>query len=246
VSLLPLPPDEVHVWCTVTDIADPELLAAYERLLAKEETARHARFLAEEPRRQYLFTRALVRTVLSRYAAVPPEAWAFARNEHGRPEVSGPVGAARLRFSLSNTRGLVACAVARTHDVGADVEDLESRVGTRAIASQFLSPLEVAALQSQPIETQRRRFFEYWTLKEAYVKARGLGLSIPLDQFSLHLVKGGPVRISFDSRLDDDPSAWQFALLEPTPRHLLAVAIRTGGAPPLGMAVFQTVPLRED
>jgi 4'-phosphopantetheinyl transferase len=241
-----LPPDEVHLWCAGTEIGDPALVAAYQRLLTREEAARYARFLVEEPRRQYLVTRALVRTVLSRYVAIPPEAWTFVRNEHGRPEVGGPPGAERLRFSLSNTRGLVVCAVARTCEVGVDVEDLESRVNPQAIARQFLSPVERSALESLPIEEQRRRFFEYWTLKEAYLKARGLGLSLPLDQFSFHLGEGGLIRISFDSGLDDDPRAWQFTLLAPTARHLLAVAIHTQGTQPLRGALFHTVPLQED
>src|SRR6185295_18612851 len=120
------------------------------------------------------------RTTLSHYAAVDPTAWQFARNRRGRPEISGPLGVAPLRFNLSNTAGLIACLVTLGVDVGVDVEDTHRRGETVRIANRFFSASEVAALEALPPERQRQRFFEYWTLKESYIKARGMGLAIPL------------------------------------------------------------------
>ncbi len=140
-----------------------------------------------------------------------------------------------IRFNLSNTRGLIACLVALDRDVGVDVEDTERASSAVDIADRFFSPGEVRALRALPQERQRARFFEYWTLKESYIKARGMGLAIPLDQFSFHLDDGPAIGISFDPRLGDDRSAWQFALYQPSARHTMAAAIRSGGGPPLSI-----------
>ncbi|WP_441292886.1 4'-phosphopantetheinyl transferase family protein [Sorangium sp. KYC3313] len=244
--MLTIGPGAAHLWYVFCDSArDEALLEAYHRLMAPDEAAQQARFLFAENRHEYLLTRALVRTVLSKYADVAPEAWSFVRNEFGRPQIAGPPGVPPIRFNLSNTRGLIACLVALDRDVGVDVEDTERASGAVDIAERFFSPGEVRALRALPPERQRARFFEYWTLKESYIKARGMGLAIPLDQFSFHLDDGPAIGISFDPRLGDDRSAWQFALYQPSARHTMAAAIRSGGGPPLSIELRETVPLRD-
>ncbi|WP_437292949.1 4'-phosphopantetheinyl transferase family protein [Sorangium sp. So ce426] len=244
--MLTIGPGAAHLWYVFCDSArDEALLEAYHRLMAPDEAAQQARFLFAENRHEYLLTRALVRTVLSKYANVAPEAWSFVRNEFGRPQIAGPPGVPPIRFNLSNTRGLIACLVALDRDVGVDVEDTERASGAVDIADRFFSPGEVRALRALPPERQRARFFEYWTLKESYIKARGMGLAIPLDQFSFHLDDGPSIGISFDPRLGDDRSAWQFALYQPSARHTMAAAIRSGGGPPLSIELRETVPLRD-
>jgi 4'-phosphopantetheinyl transferase len=242
--------DELHVWYVLPDeIKSDALLAAYERLLTPEERARRDRYRFEPSRREYLFTRALVRATLSRYAPVAPAAWAFRANAYGRPEIALP-GLPWLRFNLSNTYGLIACAVARDRDVGVDVEDTERSGETVEIAHQFFSPLEAAALRALPADRRRARFFDYWTLKEAYIKARGMGLAIPLEQFSFLLdepVATGdapaPIRVAFDPRLGDDAAAWQFEQIPLSSRHTIAVAVRRGASPDLRVSLRPTVPL---
>jgi len=244
VTLLPLPADEVHVHYLLPDeIADAGLVAAYEALLAPIERERRARYRFEHSRREYLLTRALARATLSRYAAVAPAAWTFRENDHGRPEIARS-DLSWLRFNLSNTHGLVAIAVTRDRDVGVDVEDTERRGETVEIADHFFSAREVASLRALPAAAQRSRFFDYWTLKEAYIKARGLGLAIPLDQFSFLLDEAPPVRAAFDPELGDDAAAWQFEQLAITARHRAAAAVRRGSGPDLRFLVQRTVPLR--
>ncbi|WP_437979856.1 4'-phosphopantetheinyl transferase family protein [Sorangium sp. So ce117] len=244
--MLTIGPGAAHLWYVFCDSArDEALLEAYHRLMAPDEAAQQARFLFAENRHEYLLTRALVRTVLSKYANVAPEAWSFVRNEFGRPQIAGPPGVPPIRFNLSNTRGLIACLVALDRDVGVDVEDTERASSAVDIADRFFSPGEVRALRALPPERQRARFFEYWTLKESYIKARGMGLAIPLDQFSFHLDDGPAIGISFDPRLGDDRSAWQFALYQPSARHTMAAAIRSGGGPALSIELRETVPLRD-
>lgn len=244
--MIPLPADEVHLWYLLPDLhpPPPSLLAAYEALLAPAERARQGRYRFEHSRREYLLTRALVRATLSRYAPVEPAAWTFRENEYGRPEVDVD-GHRDLRFNLSNTRGLIACVVARCREVGVDVEDIERSGETVSIADSFFSSREVAALHALPAARRRDRFFEYWTLKEAYIKARGMGLSLPLDQFSFLLDDGPPIRIAFDPRLGDDAATWQFAQVDLSPQHRAAAAVRRGAGPDLRMVVRETVPLVE-
>ncbi len=242
---LPLPEGEVHLWYLLPEATeDPALSAAYEALLAPEERERRDRYHFEHSRREYLLTRALARATLSRYAPVAPAAWKFRQNQWGRPEIDLPEHAA-IRFNLSNTRGLIACIVAKGLEVGVDVEDTERKSETVGVANRFFSPLEVAALHALPAARQRGRFFDYWTLKEAYIKARGMGLAIPLDQFSFLLDQPPPLRIAFDPRLGDDAATWQFERYTLTARHKTAVAIRRGVGPDLPVVVRETVPLRD-
>lgn len=210
-------------------VDDPALAQACRRLLSPEEESRLARLAFEERRREYLAARAVCRSVLSLYADVRPERWRFIENEHGRPEIVPIEGAPALRFSLTHTRGLIACLVTAGPDAGVDAEDEARTAETAEIAKKFFSSSEARDLESLPAVSRRRRFFEYWTLKEAYVKARGLGLSLPLDRFSFHVEDGRDVRVSFGAEIGDEPRAWQFALFRPSPSHVLAAALRRPG-----------------
>ncbi len=214
---------DVHVWyCNIDDVRDADLLARYDALMTDGERVRHRRYYFERDRHMFLITRALVRTVLSHYADCEPAAWRFGANEYGRPHIVGPVSGPF--FNLSNTPGLVACAVAHTERVGVDVEKITRRTEPLNIASRFFSASEVASLTSVPECEQRERFFALWTLKEAYIKARGMGLAIPLGQFSYGL-DDGPIYIRFDPALQDPADDWAFALLRATDEHFLSLAI---------------------
>jgi 4'-phosphopantetheinyl transferase len=240
-----LPPDEVHVWIVEPErIEDPRLLEAYLGLLSPEERDKQRRFHFERHRRQYLVSHALVRLTLSRYAPVRPEAWSFVTNEYGCPRVEG--GGLGLRFNLSHTDGMAMVAVANNAEVGVDVENTGRPGETVALADRFFAPSEVVALRALEVGRQRERFFEYWTLKEAYIKARGMGLSIPLDQFAFELQPGQPPRISFDPRLVDEPDGWQFAQLRPSARHQAAVAARRSRSLALEVRCWRTVPMHQD
>lgn len=231
--------DDVHIWyCFYEDVQDAALLARYDALMNDEERARHRRFYFERDQHMFLVTRALCRTVLSRYADCAPEAWTFDKNEWGRPHITGPVPGPH--FNLSNTHGLVTCAVARTESIGIDVEDVTRRTEPRDIADRFFSKQEVANLLRLPDDEHRRRFFALWTLKEAYIKARGMGLAIPLGHFSYELERD-PIRIGFSDKIDDTPERWKFAWLEAGERHFLSCAV---DRPEATLRAQHVVPLR--
>ncbi|MFN8633276.1 MAG: 4'-phosphopantetheinyl transferase superfamily protein [Chloroflexota bacterium] len=246
---------EAHIWYTDPAlVAEASLVAAYRELLSPAERERNARFLFERGRHADLVTRVLVRTTLSRYwPGIAPTDWQFVVGPHGKPEVVRPRGCPELRFNLSHTDGSIVCLVAAGHDVGVDVEDT-TRTGTvdvETIAERYFSARELAAIRGAPPSSRRSTFFDCWTLKEAYVKARGLGLQLPLDRFAVQV---GPhddaairrATIAFDAEIADDPRAWQFLVCSPTPRHRLAIAIYRPGEPDLTVRVWSTVPLSPD
>lgn len=240
-----LPPDEAHLYYLPTQgpVAEPESLQRYRAWMTPEECARCDRYVFEHSRTEYTLTRALVRAALSLYADVEPARWRFAAGSHGKPSITEPRGFEHLRFNLSNTRGMIVLLVLRDHEVGVDVEDTERQSQTVEVAERYFSELEVRALWALPAAQRRARFFEYWTLKEAYIKARGLGLSIPLEQFSFVLdPRERPIEVRFDPRLGDDPARWQFAQIELGPRHACAAAISRPGTRPIPIHLQPLVP----
>jgi 4'-phosphopantetheinyl transferase len=225
-----LPFHAVHI--DLVDTANAEALArldAYKECLSADEHERMARFVFDRDRRAFLLTRALVRTMLSRYAGIPPAAWQFISNVHGRPEIlDRPSGVPDLRFNISHTDGLIACAVTIGREVGVDIERITRHL-THDVAGRFFAPREVSDLRQLPEADQHRAFFDYWTLKEAYIKARGFGLALPLADFAFKLNPPNAPEIAFEPALDDDPSTWQFVQEWPTPVHRLALAVRREG-----------------
>lgn len=218
---------EAHVWYVGSDrAAAPEILASCERLLSADERVRARRFVFEQDRREFLIAHGMLRAVLSKYAGVEPEAWEFVVNDHGRPAVSAPAQDPPVEFNLSHTRGLAACIVAREREIGIDVEYLARQPAVDDIADRYFSTAEIAALQSLPAAARSERFLEIWTLKEAYVKARALGLTLHLGHFSFDVGVGERPTVSFAPELPDDPATWQFAQFRPTAAHVMAVAIR--------------------
>lgn len=207
----------------------PAVVTAIDRRLTDDERVRRDRYVREPDRHTFVVTRALVRMVLSQHGPVGPHDWRFDVNEHGCPSVvDAQAGQPRLHFNVSHTAGLVALAVVRGHRVGVDVEDAR-RVVRHDVAGHHFAPAEVADLRALPADAQPRGFFEYWTLKEAYIKARGMGLAIPLDAFAFVLRPPAPPRVTFVDGFDDVAARWQFWQAWPTPDHRLGLAIeRTG------------------
>jgi 4'-phosphopantetheinyl transferase len=231
----------VDLWYYSYEDADAELLASHQALLTPDELERWNSFRFERDRRLFLATRALVRSVLSHYAAVAPADWRFATNDHGKPRISAPVVKPTIHFNLANTLGLVVCVVSVAHElVGVDAERINRKVEASALANRFFSPSEASHLNALPAPDQPELFFSYWTLKESYIKARGLGLTLPLAKFSFRL--GDDISVEFDEGFDDDASAWRFALLDAPPHHRIAVSVKTTGFP-LSLRATRLLPL---
>ncbi|MCB9701349.1 MAG: 4'-phosphopantetheinyl transferase superfamily protein [Myxococcales bacterium] len=247
-SAIELGEGEIHVW-----EVDPEGLTAAERLaryaawLSPDEEARRQRFIFERHRHAFLIARALVRGTLTRYAPViEPAAWRFSIGAHGRPEIEAAQAAAHglegLRFNLSHTDGRAVLALARG-EIGVDVEARRRRGNLRGIADHFFAAPEVAALEGLEGEALARRFFDYWTLKEAYIKARGIGISLGLDRFWFEVgAPGAAIRIDFAPDLEDDPASWSFRRFDLGEAHPVALALRRPPAAGLAVRLWSGLP----
>ena len=167
--MIPLTVNEIHVWMTdYKDIKDQELRHAYRNLLNHPERVRQEQFHFARDQLRYVVTRALARTVLSRYAQVSPRDWVFSTNVHGRPQIANDeIDPAYLSFNLSHTDSLIVLGVACGRALGVDVENVRVREISIDVAERFFSPAEVAALAAMPASQQHYRFFEYWTFKES-------------------------------------------------------------------------------
>ncbi len=237
---------EAHLWwARPAAFGEAAQLARLRALLTDDECARADRYRLARDRRASLVTRALVRTMLSRYSGVPPARWRFRTNEHGRPEIASP--ASPLRFNVSHTAGLVVCLVGRGRELGVDAENLGRDRRWLDLAERFFAPAEARALREAPVARRRLRFLEYWTLKESYVKARGRGLTLPLSGFWFDLPAGtrDGIRIRFTPAVADDPARWQFTLDRLGTGHVVATAIDSTGAARVRIARYEAVPRRD-
>lgn len=217
--------EEHHIWFINPDsVADPAWLDAARHLLSDDENRRCSRFHFARDRQRFLVSHSLVRQVLSTYWPVAPEHWVFARGDHGKPEIDNP-GVPALGFNLTHTAGLAACIVTLDADCGIDAEYVRERRHAQSVARRMFSPTECANLETRTGRAYLQYFFECWTLREAYVKARGVGIAYPTHTlcFSREENKGNAVE--FHADIDDNDRDWHFELFRPTADHIMAAAI---------------------
>jgi len=238
--------NEVHLWHIFYEkIKTANILAEYHRLLSREEKEQLGKFYFQRHQHRYLVTRAALRTVLSSYErGISPSKWVFDRSSHGKPAIANLSLSIPLRFNLSHTEKLIVVGVTLENDIGVDAEYTDDERKTIDIARRFFSEVEVDELLQLPSEKQRTRFFDLWTLKEAYVKARGMGLSIPLDRFHFRFPGNEQIEFSVDANLNDPPELWRFWLIRPGDSHRISVALRsTVGTVPHALSMYEITPL---
>jgi 4'-phosphopantetheinyl transferase len=265
---LTLKEDDIHIWITnpaqllESNGENKSLLKQYSSLLTEEETIKQQRYKFDKDKHDALITRAFIRDLLSYYAEVDPRAWRFEKGEKDKPEIVNP--SLPLRFNISHTKGLIICAITLTNDIGCDVEDISRSNDVLAIAERYFSTQETTELFSLPVEQQRSRFFDYWTLKESYIKAWGLGLAIPLVDFTFTIndqinkkdsvvinkefnVKDN-ITLSFAPNRIDEPSVWRSWLIYPngSEKHRIALSLRSNKDiqhTNFSLRFFNTIPL---
>jgi 4'-phosphopantetheinyl transferase len=220
---------EVHIWLAFPDEikANQALLDRYMPLMNAEEAAQQKRFHFEKDRLTYLVTRAAIRNLLSKYGKLQPHEWQFEKNKYGRPEIKYDwQGKTPLRFNISHTRGLVGIALCHGREIGFDVETLNRDMELVKLANRFFSEREVVDLKALPEHKQSSRFFDYWTFKESYIKARGMGLSIPLDQFTFMLSEtSGDVGFALSPEQEDRADRWHFCQWNVLPSFKAALTV---------------------
>ena len=220
----------LHLWLIpLDDELDRQWVSENRRLLSSEETARCNRYLRAGDAELFLVAHVAVRRILSRYRDVAPEDWRFATGPHGRPEIVDAAVPPTLRFNLSHTPGMTAVLVHDGTDSGVDVELIGRVADPVAMSRTVCADTEREALLALAPQQQATAFCRLWTLKESFIKAKGLGLAIPLEQFWFHGFEGdGPIGLGCTPEVDTDPAAWTFTVAPATDRHVVATGCRAG------------------
>jgi 4'-phosphopantetheinyl transferase len=222
---LTLPLDEVHVWRGRLDLP-AHTLHQFQRALSPDEIGRANRFVFEKDRRHFIAGRGLLRHILSRYLQVAPAEIEFSYSEFGKPELSPP---SSLRFNVSHSGGLALYAVGHHRKVGVDIEEMRSNIEFIDLAQSFFSPLECAMLHSVPDDLVQQAFFNCWTRKEAYMKATGDGLSLPLQCFDVSLIPGEAAALIELRHSRQEASQWSMQELCPGPEFAAALVVEGKG-----------------
>ncbi|KAM3209038.1 hypothetical protein ACQJBY_063618 [Aegilops geniculata] len=275
-SLPPAPPlqsrREVHVWYLCPgELNDQSQLEMYKQLLSPAEKEYADSINETTLRKHAMLSCALKRTTLSRYtdSKIDLRSFAFKYNKFRKPEILWPSDDTvelPLHFNISHTSSLIACGIAMDANIGIDIEE-KKRKTTKSILSlarRFFTASEADYLaEISDSYAQEKEFFKLWTLKEAYVKALGLGLSgAPLNEFSIKLETSKGIRVSKALKVCNDSNSgcdhlsedWLFALVELSSSHYMAVCLEAdsrcqgpeNSPAPVGLKVWKTIPFVED
>lgn len=194
-------------------------------MLSDEETAAYHRFLFDRDRYLYLTAHVLLRTALSNVTSLNPADWLIHRNGYGKPFIVNS-GYEWLNFNLSHTHGLAVCAIVHSCETGIDVERFERIEDPTGICEGFFTKKERDYILCDNTSEKQKRFIRMWTLKEAYIKAVGKGLSIPLDSFSVFITNENKASMQIEPGFNHTNFVCNFHMHQPTPQHHLAVAYK--------------------
>ena len=222
---LTLAEDEVHVWRAALDLPSAQVQYLRE-ILTADELSRADRFHFEKGQRHFIVGRGILRTILGRYLSVAPGHLRFCYNHHGKPFLTSEFDHHKLNFNLSHSNGLALYAIARGREIGIDLERIRTNFEYEKIAERFFSPREVATLHTIPAEIKAEAFFNCWTRKEAYIKAQGEGLSLPLHSFDVSYTPGEPARLLATRDDPQEASRWALQELMPGDGYVGALAVK--------------------
>jgi 4'-phosphopantetheinyl transferase len=216
--------EEVHVWRAKLDLQS-SCVQSLIQILSADERTRAERFYFQKDRERFIVARGLLRVILGRYTNMEPSQLQFCYNPYGKPDLANESGGNGLCFNLSHSDGLALYAITRGRQIGVDIERIRPDLAGDQIAERFFSPREVKALRSLPPSLQPVGFFNCWTRKEAYIKARGKGLTLPLDQFDVSLVPGEQAVLLGVSGDPEESSRWSLLDFLPGTGYAAALAV---------------------
>jgi 4'-phosphopantetheinyl transferase len=235
-SLFSLSDDDVHVWRASLNCG-PARIQRIQQVLSDDERKRSQNFHFTKDKQSFIVARSLLRIILSKYLHTPPRLIEFCYGPHGKPALASNDGG-ELQFNLSHSNGMLLMAVSKNRPIGVDVEYMRNDPTRLKIADRFFSPREVSKLRSLPDVDQKRAFYTCWTRKEAYIKAKGMGLSLPLDQFDVSLIPGEAPALLWNASDPEEVSQWMFYDLPPIPGFATALVVKS---PPVGIEFWQLV-----
>jgi 4'-phosphopantetheinyl transferase len=211
-----LAPGEIHVWRANLD-CQPASLRDLETTLAPAEQARADRFRFPQDRNAFIATRGILRELLGKYVSRAPAELVFDYADRGKPSLRTAPNQS-IQFNVSRSHDLALLAFAAGHSLGIDVELVRPDFAATEIAQRYFSPQEIDELKSLPPQSLAKGFFLCWTRKEAYVKAKGEGMQIPLNSFRVSLTPGQPARLE-----STDGARWSLHTVTPGPRYVGAL-----------------------
>lgn len=214
---LKLGASDVHLWRASLG-CDASLLSRLENTLSPDEMARADRFVFSMDRNHFVAARGILRELLGAYLMRPPAELRFRYGNHGKPALDANATDSDLQFNLSHSGGVAIYAFSLGRRLGVDVEQIRPHLAGEDIARRYFGAREVAELLALPTHMRPEGFFLCWTRKEAYVKAHGAGLSLPLDSFTVSLTPGRVAQLHAE-----DGDQWLVRSLEPTPGFVAAV-----------------------
>jgi 4'-phosphopantetheinyl transferase len=209
--------DATHVWRASLEI-DPAILQRLKSTLAEDELGRAERFIFDQDRNRFIAARGILRDVLARYLQCSPQTIEFVYGARGKPAISSGSSPDPIRFNLSHSHSLALIGLARERELGIDVEMIRPEFASEQIAKRYFSAKEIDELSRLPTELRTEGFFLCWTRKEAYIKAKGEGLYIPLDSFDVSLTPGLPPELN-----SSDCSRWRLRSLSPESGYEAAI-----------------------
>jgi 4'-phosphopantetheinyl transferase len=215
---------QVHVWRISLD-QDPAALGSLYQMLSADEQERANHYRFDRDRQAFITRRGRLRILLACYLGLDPASLQFSHNPYGKPFLQREA-AGSLYFNLSHSQGLALFAFARQVDIGVDLERERRDFDCLELGDRFFSTSERAELSALPLESRFQAFFLCWTRKEAYIKAHGEGLSLPLENFDVSLTPGEPARLLATRAGLETPDQWSLFNLEPAPGYRAALAVR--------------------
>ncbi|MEG5211807.1 4'-phosphopantetheinyl transferase superfamily protein [Microcoleus sp. ARI1-A1] len=216
--------NEIHVW-RVSLAQTASCLQSLQQTLSTDEQTKAERFHFPKGRSQFIVSRGALRAILSRYLHLNPSLLRFDYNPYGKPSLIVAQAGDTLRFNLSHSHELGLIAITKNREIGVDIERINPNFPCQEIAENFFSPLENTVLRSLPKHLQAKAFFTCWTRKEAYIKAVGKGLSLPLNQFDVSLAPGEPAALLNVEENPEEASRWSLIELIPGSDMVGAVAV---------------------
>jgi 4'-phosphopantetheinyl transferase len=222
---IPLHADEVHVWQASLD-ANPAAIERFFGYLSAVEKDRAARFLAPKDSNRFTVCRGILRELLGGYLRRPAGEVRLEVGPRGKPVLHADAGMPELRFNVSNSQGFALYAFALGREVGIDIEKIRPEVAFQGIEGRYFSPREQQELRNLPEKLRPEGFFLCWTRKEAYIKARGDGLYLPLDSFDVSLTPGEPAVLN-----SADRDRWSMYSLQPRADFAGSLVVEGGEIP---------------
>ena len=230
--------DDVHVWKVSLD-RTPSELDSLRQTLTRDEQKRADRFRCEKHRDRFIVGRGVLRAILGRYLDRPPNQLRFQYTPYGKPTF--PTETEILNFNLSHSHDLALYAVTQGREIGVDVEFIRKNINLLGIAKRFFSEQEYAELQALPQSCQLQTFFDCWTRKEAFIKAKGEGFSLPLHRFDVSITPGKPAALLRTEWNPDEAAFWSLKSLNAAPGYAAALAVE-GRQWDLRNWIFNSVP----